>query len=178
MSGRLDGKVALITGGTSGIGEATVRLFVQEGARVVLTGRDETKGNAIATDLGGSARFFRADVTREEDIEASVAFATREFGQVDVLVAPVIPEPAPPLAHATEGPVHELGARQGRFSRLTRPFNGLGLPALSVPCGFSSAGLPLAFQIVGRPFDEATALRVGDAYQQATDWHTRRPPLD
>ncbi len=85
MSGRLDGKVALITGGTSGIGEATVRLFVQEGARVVLTGRDETKGNAIATDLGGSARFFRADVTREEDIEASVAFATREFGQVDVL---------------------------------------------------------------------------------------------
>ncbi len=59
------------------------------------------------------------------------------------------------------GPVHELVARQGRFSRLTRPFNGLGLPALSVPCGFSSAGLPLAFQIVGRPFDEATVLRLG-----------------
>jgi aspartyl-tRNA(Asn)/glutamyl-tRNA(Gln) amidotransferase subunit A len=106
------------------------------------------------------------------------AFITEVFAQVDVLVAPVIPEPAPPLAHATEGPVHELVARQGRFSRLTRPFNGLGLPALSVPCGFSSAGLPLAFQIVGRPFDEPTVLRVGDAYQQATDWHTRQPPLD
>ena len=106
------------------------------------------------------------------------AFITEVFAQVDVLVAPVIPEPAPPLAHATEGPVHELVARQGRFSRLTRPFNGLGLPALSVPCGFSSAGLPLAFQVVGRPFDEATVLRVGEAYQRATDWHTRRPPLD
>ena len=106
------------------------------------------------------------------------AFITEVFAQVDVLVAPVIPEPAPPLAHATEGPVHELVARQGRFSRLTRPFNGLGLPALSVPCGFSSAGLPLAFQLVGRPFDEETVLRVGDAYQQATDWHTRRPALD
>ena len=106
------------------------------------------------------------------------AFVTEVFGQVDVLIAPVIPEPAPALAHATDGPVHELVARQGRFSRLTRPFNGLGLPALSVPCGFSSAGLPLAFQIVGRPFDEPTVLRLGDAYQQATDWHTRRPPLD
>ena len=103
------------------------------------------------------------------------AFIAEVFGQVDVLVAPVIPEPAPPLAHATEGPVHELVARQGRFSRLTRPFNGLGLPALSLPCGFSSAGLPLALQIVGRPFDEPTVLRVGEAYQQATDWHTRRP---
>ncbi|HEY7651296.1 MAG TPA: amidase [Methylomirabilota bacterium] len=106
------------------------------------------------------------------------AFMTEVFAQVDILLAPVIPEPAPPLTHATEGPVHELVARQGRFSRLTRPFNGLGLPALSVPCGFSSAGLPLAFQLVGRPFDEATVLKVGDAYQKATDWHTRRPPLD
>jgi hypothetical protein len=48
----------------------------------------------------------------------------------------------------------ELAARQGQFSRLTRSFNGLGLPALSVPCGFSRDGLPLALQIVGRPFDE------------------------
>ena len=106
------------------------------------------------------------------------AFIAEVFGQVDVVLAPVIPEPAPSLAHATEGAVDELVTRQGRFSRLTRPFNGLGLPALSVPCGFSSAGLPLAFQLVGRPFDEPTVLRAGDAYQRATDWHTRRPALD
>jgi aspartyl-tRNA(Asn)/glutamyl-tRNA(Gln) amidotransferase subunit A len=105
-------------------------------------------------------------------------FIAQVFAEVDVLVAPVIPEPAPALDHATVGPLHELVARQGRFSRLTRPFNGLGLPALSVPGGFSSAGLPLAFQIVGRPFDEPTVLRLGAAYQEATDWHTRRPPLD
>jgi aspartyl-tRNA(Asn)/glutamyl-tRNA(Gln) amidotransferase subunit A len=113
---------------------------------------------------------LRAHLTR--------AFIADVFARVDVLLAPVIPEPAPPLAHATVGPVAELVARQGRFSRLTRPFNGLGLPALSVPCGFSSAGLPLAFQLVGRPFAESTVLRVGEAYQQATDWHTRLPPLD
>ena len=105
-------------------------------------------------------------------------FIAQVFAEVDVLVAPVIPEPAPTLDHATVGPLHELVARQAHFSRLTRPFNGLGLPALSIPCGFSGAGLPLALQIVGRPFDERTVLRLGATYQEATDWHTRRPPLD
>ena len=95
-----------------------------------------------------------------------------------MLVAPAIPEPAPPVTHATEGPVEELVLRQGRFSRLTRMFNGLGLPALSVPCGFSASGLPLALQVVGRPFAEATVLRVGRAYEQSAGWHRRRPALD
>jgi aspartyl-tRNA(Asn)/glutamyl-tRNA(Gln) amidotransferase subunit A len=103
-------------------------------------------------------------------------FIREVFGEADVLVAPVIPEPAPRLAHATEGTVDDLAARQGRFARLTRSFNGLGLPALSVPCGFSGLGLPLAFQVVGRPFDEATVLRVGHAYEQAAGWQSRRPP--
>jgi Asp-tRNA(Asn)/Glu-tRNA(Gln) amidotransferase A subunit family amidase len=65
----------------------------------------------------------------------------------------------------------------GRFSRLTRPFNALGLPALSVPCGASADGRPLALQLVGRPFGEATLLRVGQAYEDATAWHRRRPVL-
>lgn len=60
---------------------------------------------------------------------------------------------------------------------VTMPFSLAGIPALSVPCGFSTDGLPLALQIAGRPFDEATVLRAGDAYQRATDWHTRKPPL-
>jgi aspartyl-tRNA(Asn)/glutamyl-tRNA(Gln) amidotransferase subunit A len=106
------------------------------------------------------------------------AFIQDVFAEADVLVAPVIPEPAPPLGHATEGAASEIAERQGRFSRLTRPFNGLGLPALAVPCGFSRKGLPLAFQIVGRPFDEATVLRAGHAYEQAAGWHRRRPALD
>jgi aspartyl-tRNA(Asn)/glutamyl-tRNA(Gln) amidotransferase subunit A len=106
------------------------------------------------------------------------AFIQDVFAETDVLVAPVIPEPAPPRAHATEGAASEIAERQGRFSRLTRPFNGLGLPALAVPCGFSRQGLPLAFQIVGRPFDEATVLRAGHAYEQSAGWHRRRPALD
>ena len=64
-----------------------------------------------------------------------------------------------------------------RISAMTRPISFLGLPSLSVPCGFSGAGLPIAFQLVGRPFSEALLVSLGDAYQQATDWHERVPPL-
>ena len=64
------------------------------------------------------------------------------------------------------------------FRGPTGPFNLAAVPAMSVPCGFSSAGLPLAVQLAGRPFDEESLLRVAYAYQQRTDWHTRTPPLD
>ena len=57
------------------------------------------------------------------------------------------------------------------------PFNMTGLPALAVPCGFTETGLPLSLQIAGRPFDEATVFRAGHAYEQATEWHRRRPPV-
>jgi aspartyl-tRNA(Asn)/glutamyl-tRNA(Gln) amidotransferase subunit A len=53
----------------------------------------------------------------------------------------------------------------------------LGLPGISVPCGFTGDGLPVGLQIVGKAFDEAGVLRVAHAYEQATDWHRRRPPL-
>jgi Asp-tRNA(Asn)/Glu-tRNA(Gln) amidotransferase A subunit family amidase len=56
-------------------------------------------------------------------------------------------------------------------------FNLAGVPALVLPAGFSSGGLPLALQLVGKPFDEATVLRAGHAYQRATDWNRRRPPV-
>jgi len=110
---------------------------------------------------------LRARLTRE--------FIADVFAEVDALVAPAIPEPAPELAVVKAGPVDEFVARMGRFSRLTRPFNGLGLPALALPCGVSADGRPLALQIVGRPFDEATVLRLGHAYQQATTWHLATP---
>ena len=97
------------------------------------------------------------------------------FSQVDLLLAPTIPEPAPEIAAVTTGKVEDIIKRMGRFSRLTRPFNGLGLPVLSLPCGFSSRGLPLALSIVGRPFDEATVLRSGQAYERAAAWVSRRP---
>ena len=63
------------------------------------------------------------------------------------------------------------------FPRMANPGNLTGVPALAMPCGFSAAGLPLSLQIMGKHFDEATVYRVAAAYEQATDWHTRRPPL-
>ncbi len=68
MTDRLEGKVAVITGGTSGIGAATAELFVKQGAQVVLTGRSEEKGAALAGRFGERAVYGRRDVTREDDI--------------------------------------------------------------------------------------------------------------
>jgi NAD(P)-dependent dehydrogenase (short-subunit alcohol dehydrogenase family) len=85
LPNRLAGKVALITGGTSGIGEATVELFVSEGAKVVFTGRNGDAGAVIASRLGPNAHFFQADVTREEDVKASVEEAAKVYGRLDVL---------------------------------------------------------------------------------------------
>ena len=61
------------------------------------------------------------------------------------------------------------------FLRLTMPFNLAGLPAASLPCGFTTDGLPVGLQIAGKPFEEATVLRIAHAYQQLTDWHRREP---
>jgi NAD(P)-dependent dehydrogenase (short-subunit alcohol dehydrogenase family) len=80
MAGRLEGKVALITGGTSGIGEATVELFVSEGAKVMIAARNADKGQAMAQALGDAVRFIRADVTKEADIKAAVDATTEAFG--------------------------------------------------------------------------------------------------
>jgi aspartyl-tRNA(Asn)/glutamyl-tRNA(Gln) amidotransferase subunit A len=131
-------------------------------------GRLEVGFHVSAFDYLQATR-LRARLTRE--------FAGEVFGEVDVLLTPTIPEPAPLLEKAKAGTVDEVVARMGRFSRLTRPFNGLGLPALSLPCGWSTAGLPLAVQVIGRPFDEARVLAVSAALEREGGQHTRRPPL-
>jgi len=82
----LEGKVAVITGSTSGIGARTAELFVAEGARVVIVGRREDRGRQMARALGEAARFIRADVTDEADVAAMIACAVTEFGRLDCLV--------------------------------------------------------------------------------------------
>jgi NAD(P)-dependent dehydrogenase (short-subunit alcohol dehydrogenase family) len=85
MPGRLDGKVAVITGATSGIGAATARRFVAEGARVVIAGRSTERGSALAAELGRQAIFHRADVMHESEIAAVIDAAVERFGQLDCL---------------------------------------------------------------------------------------------
>lgn len=85
MTARLENKVAVITGGTSGIGEATAELFVAEGASVVVSGRSGEKGRALADRLGERARYVKADVMSEADIEKTIAEAVTHFGGLDIL---------------------------------------------------------------------------------------------
>ena len=96
---------------------------------------------------------------------------------VDVLITPTTPIAA---ALIGQDSVHYGGLEESIVSamiRCTAPFNATHLPALSLPCGFTRNGLPIGLQIAGRPFDEAMVVRVGHAYEQATDWHLRKPSL-
>jgi Asp-tRNA(Asn)/Glu-tRNA(Gln) amidotransferase A subunit family amidase len=135
---------------------------------------------AVRARLAVGTRISAHDYLQALRLRARLArgFHEHVFADTDLLVLPAIPEPAPALADATAGEGEAIAARMGRFSRLTRPWNGLGLPVLALPCGFAASGLPLGMQIVGRPFDEATVLRAGHAYEATTDWHRRRPSLD
>jgi aspartyl-tRNA(Asn)/glutamyl-tRNA(Gln) amidotransferase subunit A len=92
------------------------------------------------------------------------------MADLDVLVTPTSTAPAEKIADM------DMTRRMLGVS-FTGVWNLVGLPALAVPCGFSSSGLPLSMQIVGKPFDEATVLRVGDVYQQTVDWQLRVPPM-
>jgi aspartyl-tRNA(Asn)/glutamyl-tRNA(Gln) amidotransferase subunit A len=96
---------------------------------------------------------------------------------VDAMIAPVSPIPAPTIAESDVGNGPDAEAVIQRLTRFTRPINYLGLPALSIPTGFTRSGLPVGMQLVGRSFDEAMLLRVGAAFQRATDFHDRVPQL-
>jgi aspartyl-tRNA(Asn)/glutamyl-tRNA(Gln) amidotransferase subunit A len=101
----------------------------------------------------------------------------RLWADVDVLLVPATMTPAHRIGETLARlPGREMSSREALL-RLMRPFNLTGLPAISIPCGFGAAGLPIGLQIAGQPFDEATVLRLAHAYEQQTDWHQRRPPL-
>jgi len=120
----------------------------------------------LAGALVSASEYVQAQRLRARLAGAMAAVLRR----VDVLATPTTPKPAPTFAT-----VHDPDFPFARSNMA--PFNMSGLPALALPCGFSASGLPLSLQLAGRPFDETTVLRVGHAYEQATAWHRRRPPL-
>ena len=118
----------------------------------VLRERPNELGEAVRARLGIGLGIAATDYLQALRLRSRLArtFIAEVFAHIDVLVLPVIPEPAPSHDACRAGGVEAMVARMGRFSRLTRPFNALGVPALSVPCGFSADGRPLAFQIDAR----------------------------
>jgi aspartyl-tRNA(Asn)/glutamyl-tRNA(Gln) amidotransferase subunit A len=100
----------------------------------------------------------------------------RLFDSVDVLITPTTPVSPSEIAELLDD-LENLRTKEIMMLRNTRPFNALGLPTISVPCGFTKTGLPIAVQITAAPWAEGTVLRAAHAYERQTDWHTRRPLL-
>ncbi len=99
------------------------------------------------------------------------------FKNLDILVTPTVPVTAFPIGTTSLLVSNQKVNVISLLTQYTRPFNLNGFPAITVPCGFSKDQLPIGLQFVGRPFDEETVLRAAHAYEQATPWHLRRPPL-
>lgn len=98
------------------------------------------------------------------------------LGDADVAFFPSVPVPVPSIEETTKGDWTDIAKKISVITSCNRGINYLGLPALSTPAGFVN-DLPVAFQLVGRPFDEAKLLMISDAYQRLTNWHTKTPPV-
>jgi aspartyl-tRNA(Asn)/glutamyl-tRNA(Gln) amidotransferase subunit A len=98
------------------------------------------------------------------------------FENVDLVVTPTCPVPPFSIEDLLSDPA-TLRAKELQMLQNTRPFNILGLPTISIPCGFTSNRLPIGLQISGPPGDEGNVLRLAHAYEQATSWHKQNPPL-
>ncbi len=137
----------------------------------VLRERPQDYGEIFRLRVGAGALYSAADyiqaLRRRRELTAELAQA---MAGVDLMLTAVAPTEAPRIDEVPKI------APPDRPS-LTAPFNLTGSPAMSVCAGFTDAGLPLAFQLVGKPFDEPTVLRAADAYERATDWRNRRPSL-
>lgn len=113
---------------------------------------------------------------RRRELEDTRRGIQRVFAEVDVLVTPTTPMPAPLIADLKANP-EAVRPAELRLLRNTRPFNVWGLPAISIPCGFTQSGLPIGLQIAGPHWREDLVLRLAHAYEQATAWRKRQCPV-
>lgn len=112
-------------------------------------------------------------IQRKLELEKARRTVRRLFADIDLLVTPTTPIPAPSIAELRANP-DALRPAELKLLRNTRPFNVWGLPAISVPCGFTQSGLPIGLQIAGPHWREDLVLRLAYAYEQATAWHKRQ----
>ena len=163
------------------VGPAAVAIFLAEGGSVharTLESNPEAYQKetlaflSLAEEVNGRA-YVQAQRMRARLTSGMLGV----LQSTDLLLTPTLPITAPRLdqktVEAAAGPIDVRAA----LTLFTRPFNLTGLPALSLPCGFDNEGMPIGLQIVGRPFEEATVLRAGYAYERATEWHERRPEI-
>jgi aspartyl-tRNA(Asn)/glutamyl-tRNA(Gln) amidotransferase subunit A len=126
-----------------------------------------TRAMLSAGIMYSAADYVQANRARRVGVTALAA----AYENVDLIVTPTIGVGAISLAALADGATEEFGAIYTPYWDVT------GNPVLSVPMGFTAAGLPLGLQIAGRPFEETLVLRAGDAFQRVTDWHLRAPEL-
>jgi aspartyl-tRNA(Asn)/glutamyl-tRNA(Gln) amidotransferase subunit A len=189
----------------AGVLDATIAVFKREGANVVQVElpdqRQLTAASQLVLAVEAAAFHKRWMIERPQDygpqvlmrlqnglaipgvlyLEAlrwrgpALAAHLAAVADVDAMIAPVSPIAAPTIAESDVGNGPDAEAVIQRLTRFTRPINYLGLPSLAIPAGFTRGGLPVGMQLVGRSFDEATLLRIGAAFQRATDFHDRVP---
>jgi aspartyl-tRNA(Asn)/glutamyl-tRNA(Gln) amidotransferase subunit A len=134
---------------------------------------DETRLLLEAGEMMPATTYINAQRAR---LAIKAAFR-QALSDVDVLVTPTQPSTALKIGQS----ISRIGSREesvfGVSARFCAPFNISGLPAASVPCGLSTEGLPIGLQVIGKPFDEATVLKVADAYERSTPWHQEYPTI-
>jgi aspartyl-tRNA(Asn)/glutamyl-tRNA(Gln) amidotransferase subunit A len=130
---------------------------------------------ATLARIQSGANISASDALRaSRDLQANRHAIRRVFAEVDVLLTPTVPVPPPVIAHLREHP-EDLRPQELIMLRNTRPYNVWGIPAISLSCGFTKDGLPIGLQLAAAPWREDVALQAAHAYEQATEWHKKRP---
>jgi aspartyl-tRNA(Asn)/glutamyl-tRNA(Gln) amidotransferase subunit A len=145
---------------------------------VWLRERPQDYGSDVLARIRGGRLLSAVDYLRAQQLRTLLQhdFAAA-FEQVDVVVAPTMPLVAPTIGRTFEPDARLHAAPRSVANRLTVPCNLTGMPAISVPCGFDADGLPIGLQIMGPAFADGLVLRVAAAYEAASPWRERRPPL-